>query len=324
MSPMSLGNGAHVVHKQLEEHIEGYRVCSYSPNLTLLPPLLRFKCRMGNPELIHTAPDYAPLFRRKGIPLVITFHNYVLDSEIQRYGSILQRIHWSTDLRMLTRAAVRRADCITAVSQYTADLVRSDLGYQGNIEVIPNGVPTDLFFPGSVKNNGPIRVLFSGNPNSRKGGQWLGAIADRVADGVEIVCTAGLRGDAQSGNDRIHWLGQIAYQAMPELYRSVDMLLLPTVREGHSLAVLEAMASGLPVVTSNCSSLPEQIEHGKGGFLVPVGDVEGYATAINNLAQRPKLRREMGQFNRDRIEQRFGMQAMTDAYRSIFDNILAA
>lgn len=319
---MSMGNGAHVVHKQLEANIDEYRVCSYAPRLTLLPPLLRFKCRSGYPELIHTTPDYAPLFRRKGIPLVITFHNYVLDPEIRHYGSTMQRIHWSTDLRMLTRAAIGQANSITAVSKFTADLVRTDLGYQGDIEVIPNGVATNLFFPTSKPNGGPIRVLFSGNPNSRKGGQWLGAIAARLNNGVEIICTAGLRGTIQSGNKRIHWLGKIAYEAMPELYRSVDILLLPTVREGHSLAVLEAMASGLPVVSSNCSSLPEQVEHGRGGYLVTIGDIDGYADAINRLAESQVSRRIMGEFNRNRVEKNFSVRRMVDAYRYVFERTL--
>lgn len=323
LSPMSLGNGAHVVHKQLEARLSGYRVCGYHPGLTVFPPLLRFRCREGQPGLIHTTPDYAPLFQRKGVPLVITFHNYVLDPEIRCYGSVLQRLHWSTDLRLLTRVAVGRAHCVTAVSQYTADLVRSDLGYQGVVEVIPNGVATDQFCPGTGKGKGPIRVLFSGNPNSRKGAQWLGAIADRLDRGVELICTAGLRGNAHVGNERISWLGPVPYDAMSELYQSADILLLPTVREGHSLAVLEAMASGLPVVSSNCSSLPEQIEEGKGGYLVAVGDIEGYADAINRLAENRPLRRMMREFNRERAEQSFGMQRMVDTYRNVFDRLLS-
>ena len=55
---------------------------------------------------------------------------------------------------------------------------------------------------------------------------------------------------------------------------------MPTVREGLSLAVLEAMACGLPVVASACSSLPEQIDNGMGGFLCPVGDVVAFAEKI--------------------------------------------
>ena len=61
---------------------------------------------------------------------------------------------------------------------------------------------------------------------------------------------------------------------------------------------MEDMASGLPVVASNCSSLPEQIDEGKGGFLCPVGNIHAFAEKINILADSPPLRKEMGKYNR--------------------------
>ncbi|MEJ2730314.1 MAG: glycosyltransferase family 4 protein, partial [Deltaproteobacteria bacterium] len=100
------------------------------------------------------------------------------------------------------------------------------------------------------------------------------------------------------------------------------MLLMPTVREGLSVAVLEAMSSGLPVVASNCSSLPEQIDEGKGGFLCPVGDVQAFAEKINLLADSPKLRRQMGEYNRSRIEKHFSIDKMIAGYEKLFNELL--
>lgn len=71
----------------------------------------------------------------------------------------------------------------------------------------------------------------------------------------------------------IEIMGTVPYVAMPDLYRSVDALLLPIVREGDSLAVLEAISSGIPVIASDCSSLPERVTHGQGGYLCEIGDV---------------------------------------------------
>ncbi|MES9904335.1 MAG: glycosyltransferase family 4 protein [Sedimenticola sp.] len=319
---MASGNGAHVVHSRLRDQIPIYHLCSYSPKLTYFPPLLFGRCTLDGADLVHTTPDYARFFYRPDVPLMLTFHNYVLDHAMGAYGSPLQRLHWATDLRWLTRSAVSVADNITAVSQYTAELVRSDLGYQGEIKVIPNGVDTNLFQPaGSVKRK-VIRVLFSGNPTSRKGAQWLPDIALKLDPGIELWCTGGLRSDVTIGGSRIHYLGAVRYEKMPELYRSVDILILPTVREGHSLAVLEAMASGLPVVSSNCSSLPEQIDHKQGGYLIDVGDIRGYADAINCLASDSALRQKMGMYNRDKAECQFTLSRMVEAYRSIFNQIL--
>jgi glycosyltransferase involved in cell wall biosynthesis len=69
----------------------------------------------------------------------------------------------------------------------------------------------------------------------------------------------------------------VSFEEMPHRYQEMDILLMPKVREGLSLTVLEAMACALPVIVSNCSSLPEQIDDVKGGFLCPVGDVNAFA-----------------------------------------------
>jgi glycosyltransferase involved in cell wall biosynthesis len=108
---------------------------------------------------------------------------------------------------------------------------------------------------------------------------------------------------------------------MPHLYRSVDVLLMPTIREGMSLAVLEAMASGIPVVASDTSSLPELIHHGKGGFLCGVGDVRSMSSAVNTLAEDAELRRRMGEYNRSLVESRFTESQMVDAYGHLFADL---
>jgi glycosyltransferase involved in cell wall biosynthesis len=98
---------------------------------------------------------------------------------------------------------------------------------------------------------------------------------------------------------------------------------MPTVREGLCVSVLEAMACGLPVITSNCSSLPEQIDEGKGGFLCPVGDINAFVDKINLLAKSPGLRKEMGSYNREKVLKYFTLTRMVKAYRNLFEEILS-
>jgi hypothetical protein len=82
VSPMATGNGACVIHQALANKIPNYHICGYNPYWTLCPPALPFLCRQhGIPDIIHTTPDYAAFFKREKIPLVITFHNFVLDKE---------------------------------------------------------------------------------------------------------------------------------------------------------------------------------------------------------------------------------------------------
>jgi glycosyltransferase involved in cell wall biosynthesis len=111
-------------------------------------------------------------------------------------------------------------------------------------------------------------------------------------------------------------------QAMPKFYQHHDILIAPTVREGFGLATAEAMACGLPVVASDCSAIPELIDDGMGGFLCPVGDVKAFADKINLLADSPKLRNEMGEYNRAKIEKMFTLDRMVKEYQDLFQEVL--
>jgi glycosyltransferase involved in cell wall biosynthesis len=98
---------------------------------------------------------------------------------------------------------------------------------------------------------------------------------------------------------------------------------MPTVREWLSLAVLEAMACGLPVVASDCSSLPEQIDPGKGGFLCPVGDANAFAEKLNLLAESPVFRSEMGEYNRAKVGKMFSLEQSAQNVQALFEEIMA-
>jgi len=323
LSPMAYGNGAYVVHKMLEASIEGYRVQSYNPYWTLFPPALKVLCPGGNADIIHTTPDYGLFTSPRKTPLVLTFHNFMLDDFMQSYSTLPQKIHYKTDLKWFTKKSLNLSAMVTSVSKFTAELVQKETGYSKNIRVIYNGIDTKLFKPRSPSSNGPIKILFSGNLTRRKGAHLLPEIADRLNPGIIIQYTRGLRTKTDKFNrPNMQDLGSVQFSDMPQIYLKADMLLFPTVREGFSLAVLEAMASGLPVVATDCSSLPEQVIHGKGGYLCKLGNAENFASRINELADSVQLRTEMGQFNRERVEKEFRLQKMIENYRLLFEEVL--
>ncbi len=323
VSPVVRGSGAIIVHQALAEAVPGYDLVPYHARWEYFPvflPLLTHR----EADLVHCTPEYAAFAALADKPLVVTFHNYVLDDFMRRYSTFVQRLHYRTDLLWAYRRSVTRASAIVAVSEFTAGLVRQHLSPELPVHVIRNGVDAARFHPeqGDLPRKN-IRVLFSGNPCLRKGADLLAEIADRLAPNITICVTGGLRGGLSSvRRDNIELMGKIPYAEMPGLYRSVDMLLMPTVREGLSLAVLEAMASGLPVVATNCSSLPEQIDHGQGGFLCEPGDVDDFAGRVNQLAADAELRRETGAYNRARLEQEFTLDQMLDGYRHLFRQVV--
>jgi glycosyltransferase involved in cell wall biosynthesis len=326
VSPMAYGNGAYILHKILEKNIPDYIVKEYSPYLTIAPFLLKTIPIPRKINLIHSTPDYACFFGSRKTLKIITFHNYVLDNWMKQYSSILQSIHYKTDLRFFTKRAIDQAHTLTAVSKYTANIVQQDLKINKPVKVIYNGIDTDLFTPSLGKKNHSetkINVLFSGNLTRRKGVQWLPAISKMLAKNIVIHATSGLKPTHKSIHN-IETLGSIPYSDMPVLYNSMDILIMPTVREGFGLSVAEAMACGLPVVATNCSALPELIDHGKGGFLCNIGDKKAFAEKINILAESPRLRREMGEYNRAKIESEFTLKRMITEYQNLFESVLSS
>jgi len=321
---MAYGSGAFHVHRMLEENISGYRLCGYNPYLTLFPPLLNHIYKKISADLIHTNPDYGFFFNRKDKPLVITFHSFVLDKKTRQYGTFLQRLHYSTDLRYFTRKSLMAAVQVTCVSKFTANIIQRELGYTKPIKVIYNGIDTEKFGFTERKRKGPIKVLFSGHPTKRKGADLLPLIADKLNKGIIILYTSGIRKKQKKFNSLIMQdIGSFTHEAMPRVYQEADILIFPSVREGFGLAAAEAMASGLPVVATNCSSLPELVVDGKGGYLCELGNADAFARRINELADSPELRKEMGQFNRERIENEFTLEKMVKNYRSLFEEILS-
>ncbi len=325
LSPMATGNGAYVIHNALAEKIADYHICGYNPYWTLFPPALPFCCHnRQSTEIIHTTPDYACFFTKKNTPLVITFHNFVLDKFMGNYSSVPQQIHYKTDLRIFTRRSIAVASAITSVSKFTANLVKKELGFSGELKVIHNGIDTNLFRPTKKVSTNKVKVLFSGNLTRRKGADLLPLIAEELDDNIEIIYTRGLRTKNKLPPlPNLTNIGKVRFCDMPKVYQQADILLFPTVREGFGLAAAEAMSCGLPVVTTNCSSLPELIVQGKGGYLCTLGNVKEFAARINELAVSPELRRDMGEFNRERVEEKFTIERMIRDYTQLFESVLA-
>lgn len=327
LSPVSSGNGACIVHKMLEKHISDYSVAQYNPYTTLFPPALYFLGRSIPADIIHSSPDYAIYHARKRIPLVLTIHGFVLDAYIRKYSTLLQSLHYQTDLMFNTKRALRKAKIITAVSDFAADIVKNELNLKLDIRTIYNGIDESIFLPSGdtgKKKNKKIKVLISGHLSKKKGSHWIKAILDKLGPNISLHYTSGFRANCMhAAYPGLNCLGNVPHNEMPSLYKEHDLLLFPTVREGFGLAAAEAMSCGLPVVATNCSALPELVIHGKGGYLCELGDVEDFADKINLLAENSGLRKEMGEFNRARVENKFSAEKMILSYSEIFEEALS-
>jgi glycosyltransferase involved in cell wall biosynthesis len=240
----------------------------------------------------------------------------------------MQYLHYRSDLRLFSRMTLNTASVVIAISQFMADLVRTDLEVRRPMRLIYNGIDEQSFTPVQGKRPGRrFRVLFCGNLNRRKRAWILAPLAQALGSGFEIHYTAGLSGSPDqaapvgTGVAQMHPLGRVSYADMPEVYRQMDVLLMPSVREGFGLCVAEAMACGLPVVACADSALPELVVDRQGGYLCPVDDIACYADAIRALAENRAGAQGMGEFNRERVERLFTRDRMLRDYKGLFEAV---
>lgn len=140
-----------------------------------------------------------------------------------------------------------------------------------------------------------------------------------VGDGPLREKATSLLREAQA--EQLSWLpGERA--DIPEIMRSMDLFVLPSLAEGISNTILEAMASSLPVVATRVGGNPELVDDGRSGRLVPPSDPVATAEAILSYLMNSDQKTLHGQVGRARIEARFSMETMVNGYLSVYDDVL--
>lgn len=109
---------------------------------------------------------------------------------------------------------------------------------------------------------------------------------------------------------------------VPEIMQGLDCFVLPSLAEGISNTILEAMACGLPVVATDVGGNADLVIHGVTGQIVPAGDVDAMAHSLVQLASSPELAQSMGRAGRQRILEKFSLDAMVGTYQGLYDRLL--
>ena len=134
------------------------------------------------------------------------------------------------------------------------------------------------------------------------------------AESQAILDAAGLAGLAWLPGERAD---------VPDVMRALDCFVLPSLAEGISNTILEAMATGLPVLATDVGGNAELVVKGETGDLVPAGDVEALANGLVRMAMDPDRAQTMGQAGRERAMAHFSLPAMVRAYQALYDRLLA-
>lgn len=213
-------------------------------------------------------------------------------------------------------AEIELADRILVGSSFVRDTFIAEGVPAEKLMVIPYGADTQLFEPpeqGKPDGEG-LRLLFVGQIGQRKGISYLLEAARRTASyGDSLTLVGQIQGNGQAlASYRAHFrhVPHVPRTELREIYRQADVFVFPTLVEGMPLVVLEAMASGLPVITTP-NGPGDIVREGVDGFLVPPRNADAIIERLHQLRCDPDLRREMGRNARIRAQ-----EFTWDAYRS--------
>lgn len=221
----------------------------------------------------------------------------------------------------------RQAACVVANSQGLRDLAQSSEPDM-TIHVIPNGVDVKTFRPRDASaRKGPVRLLYVGRLTYQKGVdifiQALQKIDSEIQFEVELVGDGNARPTlermVQKSDlvDRLHFAGWLDRTEIPQRYQQADIFVLPSRDEGMANVILEAMASGLPVITTSLAGNRELVRNGKNGLLVPPDDPETLANALLELINKVELRQRMGSLGRTLVEKGYSWTLMARQYLKV-------
>lgn len=274
-------------------------------------------------NIVHVNTWIHARFAPPYTPLVATMHHVVHDDALERYKTRLQSMYHRFWIKPMEAEVLARAAAITAVSRYTAGKTIAAFGAR-QIEVIHNGLDLrDYPRRAEARVGKPFRVLFIGSWSTRKGVDLLPPIMKSLGDDFELRFT-GTPNPSQRASLPANSvaLGRLTDQELRKAYASSDALLLPSRLEGFGQVAMEAMASGLPVVATDGSALPEVVEHGVTGLLCPQDDVLAFAGALRELASDHGLWVGMSAAAIARATREFDISLMLDRYIELYRSIL--
>lgn len=205
-------------------------------------------------------------------------------------------------------AEIELADRILVGSSFVRESFIAEGVPAEKMVVIPYGTDTHLFEPieENPSQHDKLRLLFVGQIGQRKGISYLLEAVRRLDSRDHSLTLVGqIQGDGQAlapYRHLFHRIPHVPRAELREIYRQADVFVFPTLVEGMPLVVLEAMASGLPVITTP-NGPGDIVRDGIDGFLVPPRDVNAVVDRLERLRADPKLRAEMGWNARQRAQE---------------------
>lgn len=274
-----------------------------------------------------------------GLPLVTTVHHPItsdlriaLKAARNWYERLLIQ-RWHSFLYM-QKKVVRQLHNIVTVSDCSRQDIARDFGLQpAGIALVHNGIDTDTFCPRPETSRNPLRLMATCSADAPlKGLRYLLRAYARLLEQypeLELLVVSRPKAGGKTERliqrlgitDKVRFVSGITTDQMVEYYAEAAIAVVPSVYEGFGLPAGEAMACGVPIVSTDGGALPEVV--GDAGIIVPVKNVDALAEAIDGLLRDPQRREELGARGRQRILDQFCWDVCARQMVSYYRQVLA-
>jgi len=293
---------------------------------------------MGFPEPFTQSLSYGLWAINKKIPTIATIHHPItIDRKIaiQSESAPLKKMkqwRWHSFIGMQKRVSRSLARIITVSRSARDDICRDFNIRPGRFEIVPNGINTDLFYPIPEIERRKNRIIVTNSADTPLKGLFFlfQAVAELVKTRkIEVTVIGAPKEDGSivklirklGIGHLIHFTGRIDHDEFVRQYARATVAVVPSVYEGFGLPVGEAMACGVPVISTTGGALPEVV--GDAGILVPPADHRALARAMREVLGNPKLAGDLGLAGYQRVQKYFTWSKAAEktvaAYREVID-----
>lgn len=253
------------------------------------------------------------------------------------HGTDITLVGLEPSFMPLMKFTIEESDGVTTVSRHLKEKTQTNYQIDKDIEVIPNFIDTELYKPSEDKCN---RSKLTPNGEKLLVHTSNFRVVKRVSDTIRILSLVLKEVDAKllligDGPERsecerlarelgiqnkVMFLGKM--EAFVELLSVADLFLIPSQSESFGLAALEAMACGIPVVSSSVGGLPELVTHNQSGYIAEIGDVERMAKYAIDLLTNEKKYRQFSANARERAVTMFNKERIIPQYEEYYKKVL--
>ena len=292
------------------------------------------------PDIIHTQAHFVigrrafTAARRRRIPIVGT--NHFMPQNVAPYVTAPSAVVAAAEKAAWwdLKKQYQSADYITVPTQLAADLLHEH-GFDAPIRAVSCGIDLSHFHPGQPADDGSSTsptVLFVGRLSAEKHIEdileaiaktdpKLGLCAEIIGSGEQEKVLADLS-DELGIADRVVLRGKVSDAQLVAAYQRADVFCMPSTAELQSIATLEALATGVPVVLADAVALPHLCEDGVNGRLIPPRDTDGYAQAFTEIATASAQARQRMSEAAQAIAARHDISATLDSFEEIYFGLL--